>query len=62
MVKALKGAILECDVAVKQIILELDSKMHFIIEDLDETHLFIDATQSEAIQENLENILEVITL
>ena len=43
MVKALKGALLECDVAVKQIILELDSKMHFIIEDLDETHLFIDA-------------------
>ena len=49
---------IECDQAVKSIILDLDSKLKFIIEDLDETHLFIDASKLEEVQETLENILE----
>jgi hypothetical protein len=58
MVKAIRGCIIECDQAVKSIILDLDSKLKFIIEDLDETHVFIDVSKLEEVQEKLENILE----
>jgi TFIIH basal transcription factor complex TTD-A subunit len=58
MVKAIKGVLLECDPAVKTIVLDLDSKLKFIIADLDETHLFIDSTKVEVVQQRLDEILE----
>lgn len=56
--RAIRGALLTCDQAVKTIIMDLDSTMKFIIEDLDETHLFIDVSKIDIVQERLEQILE----
>jgi TFIIH basal transcription factor complex TTD-A subunit len=58
MVRAIRGALLSCDQAVKTIIMDLDNSMKFIIEDLDDTHLFIDANMIDVVQEKLEEILE----
>ncbi|KAI8925677.1 TFIIH subunit TTDA/Tfb5 [Entophlyctis helioformis] len=51
MVRALKGVLLECDQAVKQIIKDLDVQLNFIIEDLDDTHV-------DLVQERLDEVLE----
>lgn len=61
MVKIIKGTLINCDSAVKEIILLLDTKEHFIIEDLDANHLFIDSERLEWIkgqvnQKLLENV------
>jgi TFIIH basal transcription factor complex TTD-A subunit len=58
MVRAVRGALLTCDQAVKTIIMDLDVKMKFILQDLDDTHLFIDVTKIDIVQERLEEILE----
>ncbi|CAG8521235.1 4709_t:CDS:2 [Ambispora gerdemannii] len=60
MVKAVKGTILKCDPAVKQVILSMNNSEHkpFIIEDLDETHLFVDTTHVERIKRRVEQLLE----
>lgn len=58
MVKAIKGVLLECDQAVKTIIYDLDAKLKFIIHDLDDTHVFIDGTKLQIVQERLQDILE----
>lgn len=41
--KAIKGTILTCDPAAKQLILAIDERLrlHFVIQDLDETHLVV---------------------
>ncbi|KAI9097005.1 TFIIH subunit TTDA/Tfb5 [Phlyctochytrium arcticum] len=64
MVRATKGALLECDPAVKEIVLDLDNKRsdsgepRFIIEQLDETHLFIDLAVLDWLKDKLDEILE----
>ncbi|GAA96045.1 uncharacterized protein L969DRAFT_96767 [Mixia osmundae IAM 14324] len=54
MVKALKGSLLTCDAAVKQIILQLDERDKFIIADLDETHLLVATERVEDIKAMLD--------
>lgn len=60
MVKALKGALLTCDPAVKQLILSLNEQAvalapnnAFLIQDLDETHLLVKADRVDSIREEL---------
>ncbi|ORZ17056.1 TFIIH subunit TTDA/Tfb5 [Absidia repens] len=58
MVKAVKGALIECDSTVKQIVLNLNKRSNFIIEDLDETHLFIEASWVDQLKQQLDQILD----
>lgn len=53
MVKILKGTLINCDPAVKEIILLLDTKEHFVIEDLDANHLFVDSERLAWIKEQI---------
>lgn len=57
MVKALKGVLLTCDPAVKQLILNLNEQAgpgsSFLVQDLDETHVLVKADQVERIREQL---------
>ncbi|KAF4610033.1 hypothetical protein D9613_010644 [Agrocybe pediades] len=56
--RAIKGVLLTCDPAVKQILLLLNEKESFIIEDLDDHHLVIKAEQEYRIRKELEAELE----
>ncbi|CAG8587504.1 40913_t:CDS:2 [Gigaspora margarita] len=58
MVKAVKGTIVKCDPAVKQVILSLDKKEKVIIEDLDDNHLLIDTSRVDYIKKEVEKLLE----
>ena len=58
MVKALKGVLITCDPAVKQILLQLDEEQRFIIQDLDDTHLLVSAGSVERLQADLQDELE----
>ena len=58
MGKAIRGALITCDQAVKTIILDLNSTENFILEDLDETHLFIEHDKVDWLKEHLETVLE----
>ncbi|KAL0483001.1 TFIIH basal transcription factor complex TTD-A subunit [Acrasis kona] len=63
MVNAIRGVLLECDPAVKQFILHLNkentgSHSGFVIMDLDETHLFVDESIVEYLQEKLDDLHE----
>ncbi|CDO68466.1 hypothetical protein BN946_scf184919.g3 [Trametes cinnabarina] len=52
--KAIRGVLLTCDSAVKQILLALNEKDNFIIEDLDDHHLVIKADQEYRVRRELE--------
>ncbi|TEB30944.1 nucleotide excision repair, TFIIH, subunit [Coprinellus micaceus] len=56
--KAIRGILLTCDPAVKQILLALNEQKSFIIEDLDDYHLVIRADDEVAIRRMLEDELE----
>jgi len=56
--RAIKGVLLICDPAVKQILLGLNEKQHFIIEDLDDHHLVIKADEEYKVRKDLEAELE----
>ncbi|KDN37311.1 nucleotide excision repair, TFIIH, subunit [Tilletiaria anomala UBC 951] len=56
--RAVKGTLLTCDPAVKQLILVINEQMVFVIEDLDETHLLIDPSMVEAMRIRLDDELE----
>lgn len=58
MVKALKGVLITCDPAVKQILLQLDEEQRFIIQDLDDTHLLVSVGSVERLQNDLQEELE----
>lgn len=45
------------DPAIKELLLQLDASMHFIIEQLDSSHLFIEESQLEKVQQMLEEKL-----
>jgi len=56
--KAIKGVLLTCDSAVKQILLTMNEKDSFIIEDLDDFHLLIKADEEYRVRRQLETELE----
>ncbi|KDQ16628.1 hypothetical protein BOTBODRAFT_30551 [Botryobasidium botryosum FD-172 SS1] len=56
--KALKGVLVTCDAAVKQILLHMNTEQHFIIQDLDDTHLVIKGEELERIRRALDVELE----
>ncbi|KAI9057712.1 nucleotide excision repair TFIIH subunit [Trametes sanguinea] len=56
--KAIRGVLLTCDSAVKQILLALNEKENFIIEDLDDYHVVIKADQEYRVRRELELELE----
>lgn len=60
MVKAIKGALIECDASVKQIILRLNREHNFIIEEIDDNTLFIDIKYLKKIEEETERMLNYI--
>lgn len=57
MVKAVKGILIECDPAAREVLLKLNVKEKFIIEDLDSTHLFINSTHLERVQRALDELM-----
>ncbi|KAJ2000040.1 hypothetical protein GGH92_009793 [Coemansia sp. RSA 2673] len=61
MVKALKGTLIECDPAAREVLLKLNTKDKFIIEDLDSTHLFISSTHLERVQRALDELMDTNT-
>jgi len=58
--RAVKGVLITCDSAVKQILLTLDERPNqsFIIEDLDEFHVLIRADEEQRVKRELEAELE----
>jgi len=56
--KAIKGILLTCDSAVKQILLNMNEKQSFIIEDLDDFHVVVKADEEWRIRRELEAELE----
>jgi len=56
--RAIKGVLLTCDSAVKQILLTMNEKDNFIIEDLDDFHLIIKADEEYRVKRQLEAELE----
>lgn len=62
VMKAVKGVLITCDAAVKQILLQMNERRRdedrFVIEDLDQTHLLIKADGEENMRAELESELE----
>ncbi|KAF5339741.1 hypothetical protein D9611_009170 [Ephemerocybe angulata] len=56
--KAIKGILLTCDPAVKQILLAMDEKQKFIIDNLDDYHIVIKADDEYRVRLELEAELE----
>ncbi|KAF8519171.1 TFIIH subunit TTDA/Tfb5 [Gautieria morchelliformis] len=56
--KAIKGVLLTCDPAVKQLLVNMDEKQHFIIQDLDDNHLLIKADEEDRVRKELDAELE----
>jgi len=56
--KATRGVLLTCDVAVKQILLVKDQQQHFIMEDLDDYHLLIKSEEEDRVRRMLDTELE----
>ncbi|KAI5187246.1 TFIIH basal transcription factor complex TTD-A subunit [Nematocida sp. AWRm78] len=60
MVKAIKGALIECDPSIKQIIIRLNRENNFIIQEIDDNTLFIDNKYIRRIEEETERMLSYI--
>ncbi|TFK19607.1 nucleotide excision repair, TFIIH, subunit [Coprinopsis marcescibilis] len=56
--KAIKGILMTCDPAVKQILLFFNEDHSFIIEDLDDYHVVIRADEERKVRSMLEAKLE----
>ncbi|KAF8874382.1 nucleotide excision repair, TFIIH, subunit [Mucidula mucida] len=56
--RAIKGVLLTCDAAVKQILLSMNERQSFIVEDLDDNHLLIKAEMEYTVRRELEIELE----
>ncbi|KAJ1935644.1 hypothetical protein FBU59_005320, partial [Linderina macrospora] len=57
MVKAVKGTLIECDPAAREVLLKLNQKDKFIIEELDSTHLFITSSHLERVRGVLDQLM-----
>jgi len=56
--RAVKGVLLTCDSAVKQILLTMNERDNFIVEDLDDFHVIIKADEEYRVRKQLEQELE----
>jgi len=56
--RAVKGILLTCDSAVKQILLVMNERENFIIDDLDDHHLIIRAEDEVRVRSELEAEME----
>jgi len=56
--RAVKGVLLTCDSAVKQILLTMNERDNFIVEDLDDFHIIIKADEEYRVRKQLEMELE----
>jgi len=56
--RAVKGVLLTCDSAVKQILLTMNERDNFIVEDLDDYHIIIKADEEYRVRKQLELELE----
>jgi len=56
--KAIKGVLLTCDSALKQILLTMNEKQSFIIDDLDDFHVVIKADEEYRVRQEVEAELE----
>jgi len=56
--RAVKGVLLTCDSAVKQILLTMNERDNFIVEDLDDFHVIIKADEEYRVRKQLELELE----
>ncbi|KAI0279142.1 nucleotide excision repair TFIIH subunit [Russula aff. rugulosa BPL654] len=58
--RAVRGVLITCDSAVKQILVTLDERpgQSFIIEDLDEFHVLVRADEEQRVRRELEAELE----
>jgi len=56
--RAVKGVLLTCDSAVKQILLTMNERDNFIVEDLDDFHIIIKADEEYRVRKQLELELE----
>jgi len=56
--RAVKGVLLTCDSAVKQILLTMNERDNFIVEDLDDFHIIIKADEEYRVRKQLESELE----
>jgi len=53
-----KGVLLTCDSAVKQILLTMNERDNFVVEDLDDFHVIIKADEEYKVRKQLELELE----
>jgi len=56
--RAVKGVLLTCDSAIKQILLTMNERDNFIVEDLDDFHVIIKADEEYRVRKQLELELE----
>jgi len=56
--RAVKGVLLTCDSAVKQILLTMNERDNFVVEDLDDFHVIIKADEEYKVRKQLELELE----
>jgi len=56
--RAVKGVLLTCDSAVKQILLTMNERDNFIVEDLDDFHVIIKADEEYRVRKQLGQELE----
>jgi len=56
--RAVKGVLLTCDSAVKQILLTMNERDNFIVKDLDDFHVIIKADEEYRVRKQLEQELE----
>jgi len=52
--RAIKGVLLTCDAAVKQILLTLNNTERFVVDDLDDTHVMISPDKVDRVRAMLE--------
>jgi len=56
--RAVKGVLLTCDIAVKQILLAKNQEQNFMIEDLDDYHVLIKPEEEDRVRRMLDTELE----
>jgi len=65
MVNVMKGILVECDPAMKQLLLHMDEKealgRKFVIQDLDETHLFISAEILPTLRDRIDDLMDKLS-
>ena len=58
VVESRPGVLITCDIPTREFILHLNETHNFLLEQLDETHLLIDSSFSQMVQDQLARSLE----